>query len=180
MPVMTQITHDKIVPSFTHSESPHAPTDAEANALNTVVDPNYVATEESYTTIEKNKLTDIEELADVTSINETSHANVVSNNVANTFTEPQRTTVEVGLNALALTDMQKLSFTATVANITVASQSGGQSGTIRIFSSENITGWGTEFFWGTQGEPVGLTGTAVFSYEVFDDSGVESIAMGLL
>ena len=96
------------------------------------------------------------------------------------FSEPQRTTVEVGLNALALTDMQTLSFTATAANITVASQTAGQAGTIRILLSENITGWGTEFFWGTQGEPVGLTGTSVFSYEVFDASGVGSIAMGLL
>ena len=100
--------------------------------------------------------------------------------VSQTYTEPQRTTVEVGLNALALTDMQTLSFTATAANITVASQTAGQAGTIRILLSENITGWGTEFFWGTQGEPVGLTGTAVFSYEVFDASGVGSIAMGLL
>ena len=113
---------------------------------------------------------------------QTTHAptDSASLSAANTFTEPQRTTVEVGLNALSLTDMQTLSFTATLANISIASQTVGQAGTIRILLSENITGWPSELFWGTQGEPVGLTGTQVFSYEVFDANGISSIAIGIL
>ena len=35
MPIMTQITHDKIDPSFAHSESTHAPSNAEVNLTTT-------------------------------------------------------------------------------------------------------------------------------------------------
>ena len=66
---------------------------------------------------------------------EANHADTVLTSVAQTFTEPQRTTVEVGANALALTDKQTLSFTATAADITIASQTSGQAGTFRVLSS---------------------------------------------
>ena len=153
LPVMTQATHDLI---GTAVQDGDIGTTVQAYDATIVVDADIGTSVQGY------------------------DADTAKTDVAQTFTEPQRTTVEVGANALALTDKQTLSFTATAADITVASQTAGQAGTFRVLSSENITGWGAEFFWGTQGEPTGLTGTQVFSYEVFDASGADSIAIGIL
>ena len=100
--------------------------------------------------------------------------------VVQTFTEPQRTSVSTGDNSIAFNDSQNFSFTATAANITVTDQTINQAGRIRILLAENVTGWGAEFFWGSQGEPTDLDGTEVFGYEIMDASGADSIAIGRL
>lgn len=66
-------------------------------------------------------------------------------------------------NAINFDASNNFTLTATAANITVAvAPAAGQSGTIRINSAENITGWGTEFYF--QNTPTGLSGTEVFAY----------------
>jgi len=122
-----------------------------------------------YTDSEKTKLAGVEAEAEV---------NTVDINTAQTFTEPQRTVIGGGDNSIALANNQKVSFAATAVNVTVENQIAGQSGSIRIFDAENVPGWGPEFNWGNQGEPADLNGTEVFGYEVWDDSGADSITIG--
>jgi len=103
---------------------------------------------------------------------------VAALNVAQTFTEPQRGAIGAGDNSIAFNDSNNFSFTATAANITVTNQTAGQSGTLVIASADNITGWGSEFNWGSQSEPTGLTGTEIFGYFIYGASGANSIVIG--
>ena len=97
---------------------------------------------------------------------------------AQTFTAPQRASINGGDNSIAFDDENNFSFTATAANITVTNQTIGQGGTLIIAAAENITGWSTEFDWGYQGVPTDLTGTETFGYFISGASGVDSIKIG--
>jgi len=105
---------------------------------------------------------------------------MAGNNIAQTFTEAQRTSTAAGDNSIAFNDDNNNTLTATAANITVTNQTIGQGGTIIITTAENITGWGTEFDWGNAGEPTGLTGVETFAYYVSGASGADSIKIGRL
>jgi len=84
-----------------------------------------------------------------------------------TYTAPQRTSISAEDNAIDFTGNNNFSLTATAANITAVNVSScvGQSGVIVIASSENITGWSTEFIF-KNGAPIGLIGTEIFAYFV--------------
>ena len=154
---------------------------------NIVSDASYVHTDNNFTDALKAEY-DANEPNDATTLLDADigvsvqayDADTAKTDVAQTYTEPQRTSVSAGDNSIAFNDSQNFSFTATAANVTVTDQTEEQSGYIRTFSSELISGWGAEFFWGSQGEPTDLTGTEVFGYEIMDASGAESIAIGRL
>jgi len=100
-----------------------------------------------------------------------------------TFTTAQRTSITVEDNAIDFTGNNNFSLTATVANITATNVSScvGQSGVIEIASTENITGWGSEFTfsdgaggWSAANAPI-VSGTEVFAYFVINTT---TIRMG--
>ena len=99
---------------------------------------------------------------------------------AQTFTEAQRTSTTAGDNSIAFNDDNNHTLTATATNITVTNQTIGQSGTIRITTAENVTGWGTEFDWGNAGVPSSLTAIETFAYYISGASGADSIQIGRL
>ena len=111
---------------------------------------------------------------------ELSHEDFVRLDIAQTYTEPQRTTSSDSDNSISFDDSHNFSFTAEAGIITVSSQTAVQSGNIRIHNAELISGWGPEFNWGTKGIPLDLLGTEVFGYEILDDVGDKSIGIGRL
>ena len=97
----------------------------------------------------------------------------------NTFEEAQRTTIDfTGNNVIDFDVQNNFSFTATVSNVTVATQTVGQGGMLIIASAENITGWASEFDFGSHGVPTGLTGVETFGYFISHASGADSIRIG--
>jgi len=106
-------------------------------------------------------------------------SDTVKYDVAGNFSTLQGiTTITSEDNSIAFNSGNNLSFTATAANITVTNQTVDNGGTLIIASAENITGFGTEFDWGNQGEPTDLTGVETFGYFISGASGVDSIKIG--
>jgi len=103
------------------------------------------------------------------------------NDVANIFTAPQRVTVEAKANAIDFSGTGEIEFTATAANITIATMAAKKwlQGTITIHSAENITGWGTEFRFApdfseaTPTPPETPVGTMKFWFEIIQVNGVD-------
>ena len=141
--------------AYTHSQTTHAPSDAEANDATTLLDADIGVNVQAY---------DI---------------NTTKNDTPNTFTAAQRTSIDIAQdNSIDLDVANNFRFTATATSISITSQTVGQGGNIRILSADLITTWGTEFDWGKQGTPTDLTGTEDFAYFVWDASGVDSISIG--
>ena len=160
--------------AHTHADSAHAPSDADSTAnnetshLNVVVDANYVQTEESFTTVEKTKLTTIEESAEVNTVE------ISENNV---FTVAQRGQIEVLAYSasivpdLSLSNRYKCVLTgdAQIENPTnIEDAQGGL-----IYLEQDVTGghavtWGT--YWKFLEVPVEDTAglkVNVYAYEVY-------------
>jgi len=99
----------------------------------------------------------------------------------NHFTKPQSGAYTAEDNAIDFSQSPNYELTATAANITVGTMGvkKGQEGTLTIHSSENITGWGTEFRFSpdfsaaTPTPPELPTGTMKFWYEIIEINGVD-------
>ena len=99
--------------------------------------------------------------------------------VAQSFTEPQRTNIALFQdNSINFNQANNFELTATAADITVTTQTIGQSGTLVIASANLITGWGSEFDWGYQTVPLDLTGVETFAYYISGSIGADSIKIG--
>lgn len=99
-------------------------------------------------------------------------ADTTKNDVANTFTAPQRTSITAEDNAIDLAGNNNFELTATATNITATNIASaiGQSGIIIVHTAENITGWATEFKF--KSVPTDLTGDEVFAYFVEDATNI--------
>ena len=75
----------------------------------------------------------------------------ISNNPQNTY------------NAIDFSLENNFVWTATTDNVTASNLTAGQSGVLIIKSSENITGWSSEFVF-KDGVPTDLTGDETFGY----------------
>ncbi len=122
------------------------------------------------------KTNNIENIAGTRTVDIT---NVVATDISNTFSTPQRTTIDAsGDNSVDFDVQNNFSFTATATDITVTNQTVGQGGTLIIALADLITGWGTEFDWGYSEVPTDLTGTETFGYFISGASGANSIKIG--
>lgn len=166
--------------AYNHSQATHAPTDADNTANNetahadVVVDGDFASEGVMY----RGATTGLYSLKVIGVDIQAYDVDTAKLDIAQTFTNAQRTQINTGAtNAIAFNPDNNFSFTATATTISVTSQTVGQGGNIRILSSNLITGWGTEFDWGIGGAPTDLVGTEIFSYFVWDASGVDSITI---
>jgi len=91
------------------------------------------------------------------------------NDVSNTFTLPQKTSITSSTNDIDFALNNNFVITATANNITATNITAGQGGVIIINDAENITGWGTEFKFKTL--PT-LSGKETFAYFIEDATNI--------
>jgi hypothetical protein len=96
------------------------------------------------------------------------------NDVSNTFTKPQSTSITSSSNAIVFSTSNNFTITATATLITASGLTVGQSGTIVISAAENVTGWGPEFVFKS---PKTLSGTEVFAYFI---ENLSTVRIGVL
>lgn len=137
-------------------------------------------TEIDFTTARKNKLDNALISGDIGDTVQAFDANTAKSDVAQTFSEAQRTGTTAGDNSIAFNSDNNHTLTATAANLSVTNQTIGQSGTIIITDAENLTGFTVEYDFGNAGVPTGLTGVEIFAYYISGASGADSIKIGRL
>jgi len=158
--------------------------DTDANLLDRA---NHTGTQTISTIVDLQTTLDDKEPADSTIVKDADIAVTVQaydvgttkNDVSNTFTVAQRTSIEaLADDTVAIDFTTDNNYTVTLttdSDITLNSAAGciGQAGLVTVTGSEHITGWGVEFKW--KNVPTDLTGVERFAYFIEAE---DTIAIG--